>query len=62
VLENTSGPARDVVLLNAAATLYVAGVARSFEAGVEGARKVLESGAAADTLRALVSFSQRPPA
>jgi anthranilate phosphoribosyltransferase len=60
VLENTAGPAKDIVLLNAGATLYVAGVTSSLEAGVERAGRVLESGAAAEKLRALVAFSQGP--
>jgi anthranilate phosphoribosyltransferase len=61
VLENAAGPARDIVLLNAGATLYVAGVTASVEGGIERASQALESGAAAEKLRALVAFSQRPP-
>ena len=57
VLDDIPGPARDIVLLNAGATLYVAGVAASVAAGVDRARQVLASGAAKDKLRALVAFS-----
>jgi anthranilate phosphoribosyltransferase len=59
VLEDTPGPARDVVLLNAGATLYVAGVADSMAAGVDRARQALATGAAAAKLGALMAFSQR---
>jgi anthranilate phosphoribosyltransferase len=59
VLANTPGPARDIVLLNAGATLYVAGLADSMAAGIAEARRAIESGAAAEKLHALVAFSQR---
>ena len=60
VLEDTPGPARDVVLLNAGATLYVAGVVDSMAAGVDCVRQALATGAAAAKLATLVAFSQRP--
>jgi len=41
------------VLLNAAAALFVAGLAKSFSAGWELAEQVLESGQAAAKLREL---------
>src|SRR5689334_3042190 len=41
VLENQPGPALNIVLLNAAAALYVAGVAKSIEEGLERARKAV---------------------
>jgi len=59
VLDDTPGPARDIVLLNSGATLYVAGVAGSIAAGIDEARRVLASGAARDKLRALVAFSRQ---
>ena len=62
VLENKPGPARDIVLLNAGATLYVAGLVDSMVAGIAEARRVLERGAAAEKLHALVVFSQQPAA
>lgn len=58
VLANEDGAAKDIVLMNAGAALYVGGVADSIESGVEGARKVLASGAAAKKLQELVSLSQ----
>jgi len=59
VLGNVPGPARDIVLLNAGATLYVAGVAASIAAGIDQARHVLDSGAVAAKLDALVAFSRQ---
>ena len=58
VLDNTPGPARDIVLLNAGAALYVAGVAESVADGVEQAAKVLASGDAAAKLAELVVLTQ----
>jgi anthranilate phosphoribosyltransferase len=58
VLDNQAGPARDIVLLNAAAALYVSGVATSLADGVARARDVLASGAAKQRLQALVDLSQ----
>lgn len=59
VLNNHPGPARDVVLLNAGATIYVSGIARSLERGIEKARAGIESGAAKTKLEQLVEFSNR---
>ena len=59
VLDNQPGPALDVVLLNAGAAIYVAGVAGSLEQGVEKARTAIESGAAKAKLRELIEFSNR---
>jgi len=59
VLENTPGAARDIVLLNAGAAIYVAGVAPTLEAGVEAARAALASGAARAKLDALVAWSKK---
>lgn len=57
VLNNQPGPARDIVLLNAGATLYVAGVASSHHEGVDRARVVLNNGAARQRLDDLVNWS-----
>ena len=45
-LEGRSGAPRDIVALNAGASIYVAGLADTLADGVEKARTVLESGAA----------------
>ena len=51
------GPKRDMVLLNSAAALVVAGLAPDLPAGVETARHAIERGAALAKLRELQSFS-----
>jgi anthranilate phosphoribosyltransferase len=45
-LENTPGPARDIVALNAGASIYVAGLAPTLADGVAKARDVIAGGAA----------------
>ena len=59
VLNNQPGPPRDIVLLNAGATIYVAGIAESLAQGVKKAHAVIESGAAREKLQELVEFSNR---
>jgi anthranilate phosphoribosyltransferase len=58
VLANEAGPSRDIVILNAAAALYVSGVAGSLWDGVAMAREAIESGAARLKLDQLVSFTR----
>jgi anthranilate phosphoribosyltransferase len=58
VLAGNAGPARDIVLLNAGAAIYVSGVADSIEAGIAKAEEVIDSGAALkklDQLKAIVA-------
>ncbi|WP_019917247.1 anthranilate phosphoribosyltransferase [Methyloversatilis discipulorum] len=57
-LDGTLPPARDIVLLNAGASLYVSGVADSLRDGVERAREAIESGAARQRLDKLVELSR----
>jgi len=57
VLDGQSGPARDIVLLNAGAALYAADVASSIEAGIALARQALDSGAAKAKLDQLVTVA-----
>lgn len=59
VFANQAGPARDIVMLNAGAAIYAAGLSDSLQWGVEKAAEVLESGAAAEKLDALVNLSQQ---
>ena len=54
VLDGAPGPARDVVLLNAGAAIYVGGQAGDLAAGVEGAGEAIDSGAAARLLHQLI--------
>lgn len=57
VLNNESGPERDIVVLNAGAAIYAAGVAESLAEGIAQARESIASGAARAKLSALVSFA-----
>jgi anthranilate phosphoribosyltransferase len=59
VLKNKSGAARDVVILNAGAAIYVAGVVDNLAAGITTAQKTIESGAALKKLHELVALSQK---
>jgi anthranilate phosphoribosyltransferase len=58
VLGGEPGPSRDVVCLNAAAALVVAGAARDLRDGVARAGAVLDSGAAAGVLARLVEYTE----
>ena len=58
VLDNEPGAARDITILNAGAALYAANVADSMKAGIELARKAIESGAAKDRLAQFVDATQ----
>lgn len=57
ILEGETGPRRDVVLLNAAAALWVADAVPSLGAGLARARESIDSGAARAKLEALVVAS-----
>ncbi|MGD9751156.1 MAG: anthranilate phosphoribosyltransferase [Acidimicrobiia bacterium] len=60
VLAGTAGPHRDIVVLNAAAALVVAGLADTFGDGVARAAAALDDGTAAAALARLVTESNRP--
>jgi anthranilate phosphoribosyltransferase len=53
ILDGELGPHRDIVLLNSAAAIYVAGKADSLERGIQLAMDSIESGKARDKLEAL---------
>jgi anthranilate phosphoribosyltransferase len=59
VFENTEGAARDIVLLNAGAAIYVSGVAGSLENGIKLAREAVASGAAKQKFNQLIETSSR---
>ncbi len=59
VLNNESGPARDIVALNAGAAIYVAGLAPDLGAGIKTAQAVMASGAAKKKLHDLVALSRK---
>jgi anthranilate phosphoribosyltransferase len=62
LLDGIRGPYRDIVLLNSAAALVVAGPAEDLGAGVARAAEAIDSGAAKAVLAALVAISNRAPA
>lgn len=57
VLKGDPGPARDVVLLNAGAALFVGGKAETVKDGITAAARAIDSGAALTVLEKLVSVS-----
>ena len=59
VLDNQQGPALNVVLLNAGAAIYVAGVAKTLEHGIERARRAIARGEAKAKLEEYVAFTRR---
>jgi len=59
VLQDKPGPARDIVLLNAGAAIYVAGLAESLVEGVQRADAVLHSGEPSRKMADLIAFTNR---
>jgi len=55
---NTDGAARDIICLNAGASIYVAGITESYAAGVELARKVIADGSATHKMNAFIEKTQ----
>jgi anthranilate phosphoribosyltransferase len=58
VLQGEQTPARDIVLLNAGAAIYVSGLAADLAAGIQRAAQVIDAGLALEKLQALVALSQ----
>ncbi|CAH0354894.1 anthranilate phosphoribosyltransferase [Aquabacterium sp. CECT 9606] len=59
VFANRPGPARDIVVLNAGAALYVAGIEPTLEAGVHRADQLVADGSAGLRFDAFIQFTQR---
>ena len=57
VLQGAKGPARDIVLLNSGAALYVSGAAASIEQGLRLASESIDSGRARQKLEQLVQLT-----
>ena len=57
VLEGRAGPCRDIVLINAASAVIVAGLADGFEDGIELAAESIDSRKAIDVLSRAAAFS-----
>jgi anthranilate phosphoribosyltransferase len=58
ILAGEKGPKRDVVVVNAAAALIAAGMAKDLSQGVQKAEKAIDEGSAFAKLEALVRFTQ----
>jgi anthranilate phosphoribosyltransferase len=58
VLEDNPGPARDIVVFNAGAAIYTAGLAESLQDGIEQANHAITSGEARNRLDRLVVLTQ----
>ena len=58
VLDNEPGPARDIVVMNAGAAIYAAGLAPDLEAGIKIAGDVIADGAARAKMQELIELSQ----
>nr|WP_207754221.1 anthranilate phosphoribosyltransferase [Caldicoprobacter guelmensis] len=58
ILKGEKGPARDIVLLNAAAALYVGNDAESIKEGLEKAAYLIDSGAAYEKLKEFIRVSR----
>lgn len=61
IFAGETGPRRDVVILNAAAALVVAGIAKNFREAAALAARSLSSGAALEKLERLKSFTDSGP-
>jgi anthranilate phosphoribosyltransferase len=59
ILEGEAGPARDIVVVNAAAALVAAGVAANFREAAGLASFVISSGAASEKLASLVAYTSK---
>lgn len=59
VLDNTEGPAKDIVCLNAGAAIYVSGITATLAEGVEKAKAVIADGSARSKLDALIEYSNQ---
>ena len=59
VVNGAAGPQRDVVLLNAGAALFVAGVTGTVKAGIAKAAAAIDGGSAKDVLEKLIAVSNR---
>nr|WP_294839688.1 anthranilate phosphoribosyltransferase [uncultured Methylotenera sp.] len=57
LLAGKTGPARDIVLLNAGAAIYVSGVTSTLADGIKAAANMLDNGQAMQKLQALIAAS-----
>ena len=60
ILKGEKNSKRDAVLMNAGASLYIAGKAQSMKDGIKLAAEIIDSGRAAETLKKIIEVSNRP--
>jgi anthranilate phosphoribosyltransferase len=58
VLDNQPGPAHNIVAMNAGAAIYVVGLAKTLQAGIERASQVIKSGAAKQKMEEFIAFTK----
>lgn len=59
ILKGEKSPKRDIVVMNAGAAIYIAGLAESMAEGIKLAEESIDSGKAMDKLNELVEFSNK---
>ena len=59
ILSGAKGPKRDVVLMNAGAAIYIAGIAKNMAEGIKLAEESIDSGKAMNVLNALIAFTNK---
>jgi len=59
VFTGQPGPARDIVVLNAGAAVYAAGLSETLAAGVKRAAEVIDAGRAREKFAALIEFTRQ---
>jgi anthranilate phosphoribosyltransferase len=59
VLDNKPSAARDIVVLNAGAAIYAAGLSESLKLGIKQAQTVISNGSASDKLAQWIEFTQQ---
>jgi len=59
VLNNQTGAAKDIVVLNAGAAIYAANLTATLEAGIQKAQQVIENGTALEKFNALIAYSNK---
>jgi len=59
VLNNQTGAAKDIVILNAGAAIYAANITSTLAEGIKKAQQMIENGAALEKFNALIVYSNK---
>lgn len=57
ILKGAKGPKRDIVLLNSGAAIYISGISKSIEEGIEIAKESIDSGKAFEKLQQVIKVT-----